>query len=144
MIFGWDRGVEMSEFLGMYVDPRKPIENRPWKTPYRGPLLIHAGNEVDEGFLRSEVLTDHRSGQLGVIIGVVDLVAICPEDRECGYGMTWGHEGKYHWILENPRLLDRPVPYRGRQSIYLIREADVIANVARQLGEGNGNRDLNE
>jgi hypothetical protein len=134
MIFGYDRGTDMSEFLGMYVDPRKPIENRPWKTPYRGPLLIHAGTQVDEGFLRSEVLTDHPSGQLGVVLGVVHLVAICPDDRQCGHELTWGWEGQYHWILENPRLFDGPIPYRGRQSIYTITEPDVIAEITRQLG----------
>lgn len=25
----------------------KPVENRTWKTSYRGPLLIHAGKQVD-------------------------------------------------------------------------------------------------
>ena len=26
----------------------KPVENRTWKTSYRGPLLIHAGKVLDE------------------------------------------------------------------------------------------------
>ena len=33
----------------------KTFETRSWKTKYRGPLLIHASRQVDQGFINSPI-----------------------------------------------------------------------------------------
>jgi hypothetical protein len=119
MIFGFRSG-------------RKTVENRKWTTPYRGPLLIHAGSRIDDAFLPGE-LPEVATFARAALIGSVDLVGVCTE-RRADCHQPWGLWDYYHWILDNPRLLDQPIPYRGRQSIYKISEPEVIANVTRQLG----------
>jgi hypothetical protein len=93
----------------------KRIENRTWKTNYRGPLLIHAS----KGRRR---LGDYGSGEpleadlvFGAIIGQVQLLDCVPiadvQDQRFA-------EGPWCWVLGNARALPAPVPYTG--CIYLF------------------------
>jgi hypothetical protein len=52
----------------LIVTGRKSVEHRSWRTHHRGPLLIHAGQEIDQDGPEIKQLV------LGAIIGVVDLV----------------------------------------------------------------------
>ena len=54
----------------------KDIENRSWRTPYRGPLLIHAGKRIDQDACDCVTTSDSR----------------------------W-FEGPYGWVLANARPL---------------------------------------
>ncbi len=50
-------------WASMIVHCGKDIENRTWRTSYRGPLLIHAGTAHDEvGYLSAYSFTRSRSG----------------------------------------------------------------------------------
>ena len=63
----------------------KDIENRSWKTDYRGPLLIHAASTMTREEYRrfAEFMEEERIGrvpnrhelQLGGIIGMAEMVA---------------------------------------------------------------------
>ena len=94
----------------------KDVENRTWKTTYRGTLIIHAGR-VDP-----RPMAEH--GRLlpaypaGAIIGTVDLVGCT-----WGYASPWAVEGHWQWILENPRACD-PVPARGALSLWAPQPQD--------------------
>lgn len=106
----------------------KPCENRSWKTKYRGPLAIHAGKSqaslaASREFCLKMGLQPPAEDELafGAIVGVVDLVDVV--DREtatlrymCGYWAT----GEWCWILRNPRILDKPIPYRGGQQLFHV------------------------
>jgi hypothetical protein len=93
------------------------VENRTYRTGYRGPLLIHAGLKDD---LRGWQFLDETEIPLpvdpltGGIIGVVDLVD-CVE----GYDSAWAQEGCWHWLLANPRPLPF-VPYKGRLGLFKV------------------------
>lgn len=108
----------------------KDIENRTWRTHYRGPLLIHASSichpEYDWGEawefifscprLKARVHLPHmrtKEFPLGGIIGQVDVVD-CVESSDS----PW-FNGPFGFVLANPK----PLPFyacRGRQGLFDI------------------------
>ncbi|WBF05198.1 ASCH_ASC-1 domain containing protein [Burkholderia phage CSP3] len=104
----------------------KDIENRTWRTSYRGPLLIHAskGMTIAEyvdvrGFLRligrEDIEMPHpKELERGGIIGVADLMAVVPP---AGRTSPWHMEGCYGLYLRNARPLPF-IPYTGRLGIF--------------------------
>ncbi|MFZ5688643.1 MAG: ASCH domain-containing protein [Bacillota bacterium] len=121
----------------------KKIETRSWATKYRGPLAIHAaaktpGDSIiacfhepfatvlkNAGFVRGKNI----SLPCGVVIAtcrLVDCVTITPEfvatlsEQERAFGDYT--QGRYAWILDNVRRLERPVPANGRQRLWELDE----------------------
>lgn len=112
----------------------KWIENRQWKTNYRGPLAIHAGK--GSKYLTKSELAKYPTG---VIVATCNLVA-CVQlstirskfnatlgDIEFipGTTKTWNDaalhehaEGPYCWILENVVKLETQVPAVGKQGLW--------------------------
>jgi hypothetical protein len=102
----------------------KDVENRTWKTDYRGELLIHSGKAwstegasntmVKNAFERANPALHYPLYEAGgVALGVVDLVG-CIEDSES----LWAMPGHWHWVLTNPRPLIEPLPMRGALSLW--------------------------
>jgi hypothetical protein len=95
----------------------KPVENRGWKTAYRGRLLIHAGKRWDERgpdlAIRQGVLV--TPDEPGGYLGLVDLVDVHLGVRCCA---PWGEPRTYHWRLESPLLFTAPIPGLGKQGLY--------------------------
>ena len=101
----------------------KDVENRRWKTAYRGPLLVHAGMDADpdgpefvlwtmadpQGYAQPRAAWDAR----GAIIGLVFLADILTDSPS-----RWAIPGWYHWMLEFPHPIDPPVPHRGRPGLW--------------------------
>lgn len=126
----------------------KDVENRPWATTYRGPLLIHAGARFQHGIeaigYRSDgqavewitMSTDPDDYPMG-IVGVVDLTGICGCARLGGCSI-WAMMEDYHWQLSNPRPFDEPVPCRGRQQLWYP-TGDAGELVAQQLAKVGAN-----
>lgn len=94
----------------------KDIENRTWKTSYRGRILIHASKvpcsrEELEAYtlpvLKGNVdIKNYKPGQLacGTIIGSVELV-----DCVINHPSQWAEDGVYNWVLANPVLFKEPI-----------------------------------
>ena len=97
------------------------IENRTWRTNYRGPLAIHASRF--RRWLRgrhdySHILPDLPPvDQLvfGAIIGVVDLIDCVPYAEVAGTPLA--EPGGFCWLTENPRPL-RPVICSGQRFLF--------------------------
>lgn len=90
----------------------KDIENRSWKTNYRGPVLIHAGKGFDSyGFSWLQhfnptgiEIPGIKSFDLGGIVGQIEIVD-CVEESESPWFF-----GRYGFVLANPELLAfRPI-----------------------------------
>ncbi|MBN9044644.1 MAG: hypothetical protein J0H18_03125 [Rhizobiales bacterium] len=106
----------------------KPVENRDWNTQIRGTVCIHAS----KGMTRAEYYecrmlvsniaaedADTRAKaiqhpipplqpiQRGAIIGTVDIVDVVRRSDS-----RWFF-GRYGFVLENPRLLEKPIPCKG-------------------------------
>jgi hypothetical protein len=116
----------------------KPVENRTWNTPYRGTLLIHAGQGWDpqaRWFAQDLALvgptywTKERHPQ--GVVAVAELVDVCDGfPCECG---PWAMPQSRHWRLENVRALAEPVLAKGALGLWRP-AADVIEAVQDQIG----------
>ena len=83
----------------------KLIEHRSWRTHHRGPLLIHAGKEIDEHALERLGL-DRATLVRGAIIGVVDVVEVIRRGS------------RFDWRLANPRRFAEPIVCAGKQMLW--------------------------
>jgi hypothetical protein len=98
------------------VHEQKTAENRSWKTNYRGPLLIHAGQRLDNA-ARSIIEAQHHivipdDLPTGGIIGIVDLVDVVENSSS-----PWAEPDQYHWILARPRPLPF-TPAKGKLGLW--------------------------
>lgn len=90
----------------LIVNGLKDIENRPRRTHYRAPLLIHAGlslagyTENAEWVKRKHGISVPLEVDTGGIVGVVDLID-CVESHKS----KWFAKGSFGWVLANPRRL---------------------------------------
>lgn len=110
----------------LIVTGHKTIENRTWKTEYRGPLYIHAGKRMYDMPTAEIVRLCDLMGktnilQFGAIIGRVDLVDIVTRSNDPFFC------GPYGWVLRNPEILT-PVPMRGQ-----MRLIDLPADITQRL-----------
>lgn len=127
-------------WAGLVAAGHKPDENRGWRTSYRGPLLIVAGQRWDpqavdfaaeRGVTISPAPDDHPTGALAV----VDLTGMCSaavDGSPCGCS-TWACTGLHHWRLANSRQLARPIPVRGMPGMFTP-PVSVREQVCEQLG----------
>lgn len=104
----------------------KDVENRGWRTNYRGRIYIHASvshSSMDVGTLLHirgmlsmtrwlEFL--HNKTVYGAIIGEVDIVDCVTESSS-----PW-FEGKYGFVLANAVMYDKPIPYRGQLGLFEV------------------------
>ena len=104
----------------------KDIENRTWKTNFRGMIYIHVGksrtksdelevlltdqNYIDIHKFKKSIGVEDRVAEymdtfpLGAIIGEVEIVD-CINDSKS----TWAMDNHWHWVLKNPVLYEKPI-----------------------------------
>ncbi|MGH2666094.1 ASCH domain-containing protein [Flavobacterium sp.] len=111
----------------------KDIENRKWKTNFRGRIYIHASGQITKGlysdFLPKEhwkTLTEQQKNDTicfsqltSAIIGEVDIVDCVMNHSSIWAEYTAGYEDEgvfipnqkpiYNWVLANPVLYDKPI-----------------------------------
>ena len=118
----------------------KNIENRTWKTDYRGKLFIHAGQSfdwdsydllerIDGNFITAcawhigicvkKRITMHKE-EFGAIVGYADLT-----DCVRNANSIWAMPGCWHWELHRPLEL-APIPQKGRLGIFEIPEPEAL------------------
>lgn len=106
----------------------KNIENRTWKTNYRGRVLIHASKNFDNiGFqamikicpyLDFKLLNSIKNSPRGCIVGAIDIVGCV------SYSTTSWFFGPYGWVLENPQSIS-PIPYKGQLGFFDVEGVSV-------------------
>ncbi len=128
-------------WAGLVAAGVKTIETRTWSTDYRGPLAIHAAKGFGylggiSGYRRVcseepmrgtiERHPDYLTETFGAVLCVVDLVGVYPVTA-----VLFGIEeflsdvtpGRFAWMLKNLKLLDLPIPARGKQGLWEWTEA---------------------
>jgi hypothetical protein len=112
----------------------KTIESRSWATLYRGPLLIHAAVRWDN-LIRAEVARARRhlhglglpplpddlpTGAVVAIAILADCWAMdqAPDPVNEIFG-CYGPD-RFGWILEDIRVLPRPIPWSGSQGLWSV------------------------
>ncbi len=107
----------------------KRIETRPQATRYRGPLAIHAAaapyaltDPYHRQVLSESGLDPDRLPGCAVIAfcRLVDCRAITPAQCPCYPEYAFGQftPGWYAWLLSGVRMLEKPVPARGRAGLW--------------------------
>lgn len=100
------------------IHGEKRIENREWRTGYRGTLLLHAALKIERGPGTPEPL--RKEMPTGAIIGAMrlrevlmrhEVIARYPEQER------WAH-GKWCWVFSDPVALDEPITCPGRLALF--------------------------
>ena len=86
----------------------KDVENRPWRTRYWGPILIHSSLTVEKDEARKLKL-DADQLVTGAIVGSVEIIDCIDNSRS-----KFAIPGQWHWILKSPRYLKTPIPFKGK------------------------------
>ena len=106
----------------------KDIENRTWKTNFRGRIYIHASSKYhddfnnlvsdsqiksmqDNGFLFSGLIYSAIIGEVDIVDCVINHHSIWAEktyyiESELG---IYSDEPTYNWVLANPVMYDKPI-----------------------------------
>ena len=117
----------------LLVAGHKDIENRTWRTSYRGPLLIHASLGTDpENFMPKQREWLEFAGiaipedlPRGAIVGSVNLSGVVGQQRD-NSGTTTGQggttaspwfEGPYGFLMTDAVEFEKPIQWRGRLGI---------------------------
>lgn len=104
----------------------KDVENRTWRTHFRGRIYIHASASKPEYFKNLTLVQLHslpveakenvvkRSYCTSAIIGEVEIVD-CIKDSKS----IWAIEGSWHWVLKNAVMYEKPIPnVKGKLSFW--------------------------
>jgi hypothetical protein len=95
-------------WASLIITGEKTLENRGWRTKYRGPLLIHASQTIAPTRMAFDL-------PRGVLLGIVDLIDCVPLADVAGQPFA---EGPICWKLANPRPFSRPIPLRGKMGVF--------------------------
>lgn len=115
----------------------KDVENRTWRTSFRGPLAIHASKTFDRDALRDrrvasvlDVMQDDFP--LGVVVGVVDVVGCCRVAPGCCTSEWANRDAEGHIHAARALLLGERPAARGQLGFWTL-PSDVYDAVARQV-----------
>ena len=103
----------------------KDIENRTWKTNFRGRIYIHASSKSVQGNVKQMFTLDQWNAipvnynnftlfgsewQKSSIIGEVDIID-CVQDHPSIWAESsmFGDTKIWNWVLSNPVLYDKPI-----------------------------------
>jgi hypothetical protein len=100
----------------------KPVENRTWKTDYRGDLLIHASRNFDfdglewmnKNMLPVHFTHDHPVFVAGAIIGKVIMT-----DCVIAHSSPWFF-GPYGHVYTNHVEFTKPIPFKGALKFFEV------------------------
>lgn len=103
-------------YAWLIASGRKDIENRGWPTPYRGPVLIHAGlrHYGDADDAARDLLAYGEVFAYGAIIGACEMVAcVRKSDSE------W-FNGPFGFVLRDQVMFPEPVVMRGQLGLFPV------------------------
>jgi hypothetical protein len=116
----------------------KNVENRSWRTHYRGWIALHASARpmpaAENVFPGQDSLPDVSTLPLSAICGVARLVAIVSESRSEWFYRPEDGSRNYGWVLEDVTPLPEPVPCKGALSLWEV-PPDVVRAIRKQLPE---------
>lgn len=118
----------------------KDLENRPWATNYRGPLLVHAAknkqDDIPEAHAKVRELwpawdsmrRDHPPA-FGALVGIATVTGCAPAARFKGNPWAWG---PFCHVWEERYAFADPIPYRGAQGMFRV-PVSVVEAALREI-----------
>ena len=114
-------------YAWLIVNGIKDVENRTWRTGYRGPVLIHAGKTYPKGehaddfdAYEHQGFPADRDGMLGGIVGIATITGCVTHSAS-----RWWI-GPVGFTLANARPLPALIPCKGELGFFDV-PADVLA-----------------
>jgi hypothetical protein len=119
----------------LIVSGLKDIENRSWRTEFRGRFLVHAGKSytrADHELYRERfrvecsIILPPRFEELarGAIVGQAELV-----DCVRQHPSKWKDPHSWGFVLANAKALTEPVLYRGQLGFFEISHAAGVVDL---------------
>lgn len=119
----WPSLTIMEPWASLIAGQYKLVENRTWKTNYRGPILIHAG--VGPKWLHTVADFREQGYRLPdpLPLGRVVAVALLRDCQQLAdIDVRWCDDpfaqGPWCWCLGGIVKLDEPIPMTGKQGIF--------------------------
>ena len=122
-------------YATLIKEKKKLVETRSWNTKYRGELYIHvSSSKIDKVDLNNRELMNLVNDDLsfGYIICKCNLIDTIKMTKEYVHNMKKNNpqeylcgdyqEGRYAWILEDIKVLDKPIKAKGKLGIWKFEE----------------------
>jgi len=116
------KALSLTQPMAWAIFHGKDIENRTWRTPYRGRFYVHASKGFDQQhynwlllnqkFLGIENLPAKEDFVHGAIIGEVDIISMVDESDS-----PWFF-GPIGFVLRNPVEYETPIPCKGKLGFF--------------------------
>lgn len=111
----------------LIINGYKDIENRTWRTHFRGRFLIHAGKRFDKEGYESvkknfpEIqMPEPEEFDFGGIVGEAELID-CIEPEQCvPVGSGWHQADCFGFVLSNAKKADSFRPLRGQLGFFKV------------------------
>ena len=118
-------------YANLLVNGIKDVENRGFRTKFRGTVLIHASAKMHDivpylrklmykhalTYVQSKIVAEatlcELNNSFGAIIGSVDIID-CVENHPS----EWVEQGQCHWVCANARKLKKPIPAKGMLGLW--------------------------
>lgn len=97
----------------------KNVENRTWRTNFRGQLGIHVSSTIDTEQMMRLGLKRADLFPLGHVVGFVELYDIVSAANS-----KWAIEDQWHWLIRTPIKI-RPVRWRGQLNLFQAQVAAI-------------------
>lgn len=107
----------------LIVNGIKDVENRNWRTHYRGPVLVHAGLKIDldaygyvEEFVSENLyIPPPEELECGGIVGVTSII----DCKNTPCGSPWHRKGSHGFILRESKPLPF-MPLKGKLNFFKV------------------------
>ena len=96
----------------------KRVENRTWRTNYRGQILIHAGaKRCAAGLVLPDGTPVPDPLDYGALLGVATIVDCVPLAEAPAGPFT---EGPFCWLLDDVKPFAQPIPFSGQLQLFEV------------------------
>jgi hypothetical protein len=131
----WIRGITIRQPWATCILAGKNPENRPVHWPWRGWIMIHAGQKLERSALRDPLVATAIRGRelhLGAVVGIARLTNCHPDRGPEQCTSPWAQRRAHHLILADVQELALPVPATGALPAWKP-TPDLVAQVFQQL-----------
>jgi activating signal cointegrator 1 len=137
-------------WASLWAAGSKHYETRHWATRHRGALVIHAAQKLctDIGGELEQICIDQfgadwaKTLPRGALLATCTLVNCLPSEElrelvsETELAQGNFEDGRFGWGIDDLKLLERPIPFRGHQSIFDVPEHVLgLALPPKRIGE---------
>ncbi|MGA4953736.1 hypothetical protein [Streptomyces lydicamycinicus] len=132
----WIRGITIRQPWATCILAGKDVENRPAPWPWRGWLLLHAGQATERAPLRDPLVATAIHGRAlhtRAVIGVARLAGCHQDAADAAPCSKWARPGAHHLALADVQELALPIPWKHGQLGPWRPPQDLVDQVLLQL-----------